>query len=188
LACGKTIEECVKDNIVDVINRIREGNHLLFCDLAKCVHRLIHVRHKGLAPEEYYQCVLISVWKAVQLFDADRGDFLHFISSILHNEVVSYQRFASGSHHLVAIEEPIVSDASLTVSSCEEHIYHSEILHQVFTPLTPEEARVLYLKYVLDKTHAEIADECNISISKSKHMLRSGLRKVRKFYSGGEYS
>ncbi len=160
-------------DLSEIIKNIKKGDqkaHTLMYDLFKTDWFRICLRYNQNRADasDALQNALINIFKKIDQFDSDRGNFAAWSSKIVVNENLMLIRKRSNAFRTDEIKEEInIWDHSETPI---EKLSAEELTSLIQT--LPDGYRAVFNLYVIDGySHSDIADSLNISIGTSKSQL-----------------
>lgn len=142
-------------------------NRLMFSTISKIIS-------DEWAVEDILQTVLEKLIGKLQLLRTfSKPKLINYISKTSRNTTLNYLRSQSRRSNEISYDDEI-EDASLTSPGVEDLLLMSEMIgnaHAAFEKLDDRNKRLLELKYFLEKTNEEIADELRVKPSSVRMML-----------------
>ncbi len=127
-----------------------------------------------LMAEDFFQEAMIKIYKNLDKYDENKGEYLTWASRVTINTCLNHARkwqFSKMSFGLEAIESPVTHNFAIENLSIKEML---EIIN-----VLPDGYRVVFNMYVMDGySHAEIASTLGISVGTSKSQLSRAKRHI----------
>lgn len=130
------------------------------------------------AAEELVQEVMLQVWRKAALFDPARAAVTTWIFTIARNKRIDALRRDRRPALEAGDPPPAVFDAP-PAERALELAYNSERLQDALQTLPENQATVISMSFLEDKTHNMIADELDIPLGTVKSRLRLAFRRLR---------
>ena len=137
----------------------------------------------SLASEDIVQDAFLSIWRKASSYQMQQGSVQSWVQAIVRHRAIDKVRAAA---HRDYQWTPLQADNEQDPPSeqpdvweqawqSEQHRILLEVLHQIPT----EQRTVIELGYFSGFTHAEIAEQCHISLGTVKGRMRLGLQKMK---------
>lgn len=139
---------------------------------------LIHVLGDRAIAEDVQQQVFIEVWKRGANYDRSRGGLLTWIMQIARSRAIDQMRKRVPEPidpHGRAVTE-MGPDLGFNVDALADQWQMAHYLEQ----LPDDEAKLLRMRFVDDKSQVEISSETGVALGTVKKRMVTGLRRLRK--------
>jgi RNA polymerase sigma factor (sigma-70 family) len=160
-------------------------NHLLYaltCQMVADPH----------VAEDLVQEVWLAVWRNARSYNPQSGAVRSWLFSIVHHRVIDYVRATRRRSALKQVPwEEVELDERTAFPDTWDEAWRSVQSAQVraaLMKLSPEQRLAIELAYLQGWTHAEIAEQCGLSLGTVKGRIRCGLLQLkREFERQGMY-
>ena len=141
------------------------------------------IRDRSLA-EDAVQEVFISLWKAADRFDPERGSEALFITTITRRRLIDRYRSRMRGPEIESLEGVDVGGGDAGLERVEAADEAGPAL-AAMQRLKPEQRKLLDMWVVGGMTHTEIATTTGLPLGTVKSQIRRGLIRVRELLQGG---
>lgn len=131
--------------------------------------------------EECIQDVFLDIWKGIDKYDSNKGDFKNWIAAIAKYKCIMYKRKYSTTSLNQDIGKP-----ELGIDNIEIEIKNKELKEEVdnllgnlLGNLKEEDRRIFIEYYIEEKTIKEISQDLNIKDDNIYNRISRGKRKLR---------
>ena len=169
----------------ELVGRARQGDgeawYRLVSSHQEAVFRLAYLLLRDASDaEDVAQEVFVRAFRALGTFDADRPLrpwLLRIASNLAHNRRRSLGRYLEALKRLYSAPETATSSASPAESMAKR--WEAETLWSAIKHLKPSEQEVVYLRYFLELSEAEMAVAMNVAPGTVKSRLHRALGRLR---------
>lgn len=132
----------------------------------------------GALAEDLVQDVMMTVWRKVELYHADRGSVSAWIFAIARNARINHlRRGSSRPYEDLETVELIADDPD-----GEEHTYQAEVTHEVskaMGALPTDQRRIIEMAFMQDLSQSEIAERLKLPLGTVKSRMRLAYAKLK---------
>jgi RNA polymerase sigma-70 factor, ECF subfamily len=158
----------------------REGLAEVYRRHAGAVYALARkVTADGHLAEEVVQDVFLSLWRAPERFDADRGSLRSFLLAQAHGKAVDVVRSETSRRGREQREARLRAESGYDIEREVWDMAVAERVRDAVGTLRPEERRAIELAYFGGHTYREVARMLEEPEGTVKTRIRMGLRNMR---------
>jgi len=128
--------------------------------------------------EEIAQDTMLTVWRRAETFDGTKSSVSTWVFTIARNKRIDLVR-RERRHDLVLEIEDRQVDPSPTPSEMVERFQTSRQIANTIEELPDDQASVLRMAFLEDKSHVAIAENLGLPLGTVKSRIRLGLGKMR---------
>lgn len=141
---------------------------------------LLHdaIRDRG-AVEDVYQQVLLEAWQRGRSFDPARASLRTWLATIARSRAIDHLRRRVPEPHDPTSPHARGGHEGATVAEPAAELVDRVTLEQLIARLTPQEAEVLRLRYLLGLSQSQIAAHIGAPLGTVKSRTASALRRLR---------
>lgn len=132
---------------------------------------------KGLPPEESAACGLRGLWRALSIYDKNKGQFTTILGTCIKNEC----RRTFKEHNKFAQKHVLTSFEG--ASSKIDNTINSELIESLFIYLTDEEEKMVRAKFLEGKTYREIGAEWSLTKQRVEQVVSKAIKKLSKHFA-----
>ena len=163
---------------------LRSGDAQAFEELCRTfsprLHRLARTMVGDDAAGDLSQDVLVRIWERGGSFDPTRGNFSSWVWAIARNAATDHHRSASRRREA---EQSATADGTGDASSPQERDVvarqSAQEIRDALARLEPDQRRVLWSAFWMDRSHSQIAGESGVPLGTVKSRIRAGLNHLR---------
>jgi RNA polymerase sigma-70 factor (ECF subfamily) len=154
----------------------------LYARHSQAVYALAYyVLHNRELAQEVAQDFFVAIWKMPHSWDASKGHFAHWMTSVARNLAIDRLRHEQRrTPRTVLSYETIAHLLPEGLPEQKEHIHH---LRGLLQQLPKDQFRVIVMAYFKGMSYEEIAEALQIPHGTVKSRLRLGLQKLRALWN-----
>lgn len=184
----KSDEQTPKSELL-LIREVQAGNYVALEQLYERYSRqsyglALKILNNAESAEDAVQEAFLRFWKQPTSFDPQKGHFITWLLSVVHNLCIDQLR--RKRHNAVSLDQEEgqeqVANVPDTATDVEEEVWlglQRNLIHKVLNRLPPEQRQVIELAYYNGFTHHEIAARTGLPLGTVKSRIRQGLLKLR---------
>jgi RNA polymerase sigma factor (sigma-70 family) len=157
--------------------------------LNKLLVKIEKVARTRTCDEDSIQKILISVFKSIDKFDQNKGDFNHWLSRLITNQLrKDYNKNNSDPHLFLRFEydNEENEDLRLIVNQPEikeeQKLRSDDYIISLLKFLKPKQREVFILYEINGLSHGEISDLLSVDENTSKSNLSRGKKNLRRLW------
>ena len=179
-----------------LVARVREGDYRAIEELYTRYSRqtyglALRILNNSESAEDAVQDAFLRFWRQPASFDPERGRFITWLLSVVHNLCIDQVR--RKRHQTVSLDQEetqqqinYLADNSTPV---EEEVWlgmQRTVIHQALTNLPQEQRSLIEMAFFKGLTHMEIASSTGQPLGTVKSRIRQGLMKLKGLMSSFE--
>ncbi|KUP07602.1 hypothetical protein Q75_05080 [Bacillus coahuilensis p1.1.43] len=126
--------------------------------------------------EDYHQIGLTAIWKAMETYNQERGEFAPYLYVTMMGMMKTQIRRDIKEKEV----ENLVSPDEILEGSYDQHVLETELVEGYCAHLSPKEKLYIHYVFVEQLDHQTIAEKHKVSLSAVKNWKAGAFRKLRK--------
>lgn len=119
------------------------------------------------------------IWTKIHTFDAKKGSFKNWLSTVVKNQAFDYQRGLRGTFREMGLPDNILAAATMTDDSLD--------YDTLFAPLAQRDRRIFAMFFAEGYSAEEIAQQLHLSKANVYQRLSRGRQKIRQEVDRNEF-
>lgn len=111
------------------------------------------------------------IWTKIQTFDAQKGSFKNWLSTVVKNQAFDYQRGLHGTFKEMGLPDNLLASTTMTTETID--------YDKLFAPLAQRDRRMFQMFFAEGYSAEEIAQQLHLSKANVYQRLSRGRQKIR---------
>lgn len=163
------VASLLNNNSIALKHLINKYGRLLYGVLIKILNR----PYESPEVEECFNDVLMTIWRTIQNYEKEKGEFKSYIVVIAKYKAIDYKRKLKNREAEMELREEIIKDEDIDIED-EEGFY------RLLEALNERERKIFIKRYLFQEPIEKISNDLQISKEFTYKELSIGRSKIRK--------